>query len=156
MPEALFYHLTARRMEEAAPPLLERCLQRGWRVTLRVGDAARVAALNAHLWTWRDDAFLPHGAAEDGNAARQPIYLTAGIETPNAPDVLFLVEGAVASDAEFAALTRVVTMFDGRDDAAVADARRQWTCAIRAGAPCVYWAQTPQGAWEKRAESAPR
>lgn len=153
MAEALFYHLTARTVDDAAPELLERCLARGWRVTLRAGMAERVEALNAHLWTFRDDSFLPHGSAGDGEPARQPIYLTAGPETPNRPDVLFLIDDATAAEAEFAAMTRVVLLFDGRDEAALGSARAQWKAASRAGVRCVYWAQNARGAWEKRSES---
>ncbi|PJA59540.1 MAG: DNA polymerase III subunit chi [Rhodobacterales bacterium CG_4_9_14_3_um_filter_71_31] len=155
MGEALFYHLTARTLEAAAPEMLEKCLERGWRVTVRAGSPERVAALNAHLWTWRDEAFLPHGEAGDGFAARQPIYLTAGPETPNAPDVLFLVDGAQAQAAEFAAFLRVATLFDGHDAAAVAQARDQWRRARDAGCACIYWAQREDGAWVKQAEAGP-
>jgi len=150
MGEALFYHLTASPLETAAPEMLEKCLARGWRVTLRAGSAERVAALNAHLWTFRDEAFLPHGAAGDGFAERQPIYLTAGPETPNAPDVLFVVDGALALAAEFAAFQRVATLFNGHDAAAVAQARAQWRLARDAGCACVYWAQRDDGGWVRR------
>ncbi len=153
MGEALFYHLTARPLEAAAPEMLEKCLERAWRVTLRAGSPERVAALNAHLWTFRDESFLPHGDASDGPAARQPIYLTAGPETPNAPDVLFVVDGAEATPAEYAALTRVVTLFNGADDAAVAQARAQWRVAREVGCKCVYWAQREDGGWVKQAEA---
>lgn len=153
MGEALFYHLTASTLEAAAPEMLEKCLARGWRVTLRAGSPERVAALNAHLWTFRDEAFLPHGAAEDGCADRQPIYLTAGPETPNAPDVLFVVDGAQAQAAEFAAFRRVAMLFDGHDDAAVARARDQWRLAREAGCACVYWAQRDDGGWIRQAEA---
>lgn len=153
-PEAFFYHLTASVMEAAAPPLLEKCLARGWRVTVRGGAAERIAALGAHLWTYDDAAFLPHGDASDGFAERQPIYLTAGDETPNAPQVLCLVDGAAADATEFAAFARVMVLFDGGDAEALALARRQWSLAVSAGARAHYWAQGEGGRWEKRRESA--
>ncbi len=149
--EALFYHLTARPLEAVLPDLLEKCLERDWRVTLRAGSPERVSALSLRLWTWRDDAFLPHGDASDGHAARQPIYLTAGAETPNEPHALFLADGAAASAAEFAALGRVVTLFDGNDETAVAAARAEWRRAAEAGCACVYWAQGSDGRWVRRA-----
>ncbi|MGF1658316.1 MAG: DNA polymerase III subunit chi [Rubrimonas sp.] len=152
-PEALFYHLTARPLEQAAPEILEKCLERGWRVTLRAGSRARVEALNAHLWTYRDDAFLPHGDASDGAADRQPIYLTDGPETPNAPEVLMLVDGAQAAPGEWTAHRRVVLMFDGWDEAAVAAARAAWREAVAAGAAATYWAQDAGGRWTRKAQA---
>lgn len=152
-PEAMFYHLTRRPLETVVPDLLMRCLARNWRVTLRSVTAERAAALSAHLWSFRDEAFLPHGLPDDGHAARQPIYLTSGLERPNAPDVLMLVESAGASDAEFAAHRRVVALFDGHDETAVAQARGLWRQAVAAGALAVYWAEEEGGRWVRRADS---
>jgi DNA polymerase-3 subunit chi len=151
MAEALFYHLTERPLEAAAPEILEKCLERGWRVTLRAGAAARLAALDRHLWTYRDDAFLPHGTSADGHAERQPIYLTAGREAPNDPQVLMLVEGAEASPEEMARFERTVLIFDGGDQAALDRAREAWRAATGAGLRAVYWAQEG-GRWVKKRE----
>jgi DNA polymerase-3 subunit chi len=150
--EALFYHLTTRPLEAAAPEILEKALARGLRVTFRFGGAERMAAMSAHLWTWRDDSFLPHGDPSDGFAERQPIYLTAGPETPNTPDMLMLADGAEAAEAEFARFARVAVLFDGRDDAAVGQARAQWRVAGAAGCACKYWSQDDAGRWTLKSE----
>lgn len=152
-PEALFYHLTRRPLEAVLPDLLQRCLGRGWRVTLRGGDADRVSALGTHLWTFRDDAFLPHGDASDGHAARQPIYLTDGPEKPNAPDVLILVDRAALDPAELTAHARLVTLFDGHDTDAVAEARTLWRQAVAAECSAQYWAEEENGRWVRKAQS---
>jgi DNA polymerase-3 subunit chi len=151
--EALFYHLTERPLEAALPELLEKCVERGWRVTLRAGSPERVAALDALLWTWREEAFLPHGTAADGHATRQPVYLTDGPETPNDPYALFLVDRARPEPDSFSRFSRVVMLFDGHDEAALADARALWKDAVAAGAKAVFWAQGPGGRWARKAES---
>ena len=53
------------------------------------GSTERVAALNAQLWSYGHDSFLPHGSAEDGHGALQPIWLTHEDENPNRASVLF-------------------------------------------------------------------
>jgi DNA polymerase-3 subunit chi len=151
--EALFYHLTRRPLEAVLPEILERCLARQWRVTLRGGSAERLAALGAHLWTYRDDAFLPHGDASDGYPERQPIYLTTGPEKPNAPDVLILTDRAAIAATELAAHARVVTIFDGHDTAAVEEARNLWKQAVVAGCVAQYWAEDDGGRWVRKAQS---
>ena len=50
MAEALFYHLTESRLEDALPPLLEKSLERGWKVSVHVGSEERRDAL-AHSAT---------------------------------------------------------------------------------------------------------
>ena len=148
-----FYHLTRRTLDSTAPELLEKCLERGWRGVLRLGGAERLAALDGWLWTWREDSFLPHGGPADPFPERQPIYLTAGDETPNAPSALMLADGAEATEAEIARLERVMTLFDGRDEAAVEAARGFWRRVVAAGATARYWAEGPEGRFSERARS---
>ncbi|WP_340108761.1 DNA polymerase III subunit chi [Pikeienuella sp. HZG-20] len=154
MAEVLFYHLTRRTLESVVPGLLEKCLERNWKVLLRAGSPERAAALNRHLWTYQEDGFLPHGGPDDGEAARQPIYLTAGPEAPNAPDVVMLVDGAAADPAELAGYVRALLLFDGHDEEALGAARNAWRAVTAAGMKAVYWAETDAGGWTKKAESA--
>src|SRR5271167_5258626 len=92
--EILFYHLRGQTPEQVLPPLLQKSLERGWRVVIQASSDERVEALDAHLWTWRDDSFLPHGTSRDAEAAEQPIMLTATGDNPNGATVRFLVDGA--------------------------------------------------------------
>lgn len=156
MAETLFYHLTRRRLETALPELLERTLARGWRAVVRCGAAERVEDLDRLLWTWREDAFLPHAARGAPRPERQPIYLTDGPETPNAPHALFVVEGADPTPPAPppAELARVCLLFDGRDEAALAGARAAWKAVVAAQGRAIYWAEDADGRWEKRRDSA--
>ena len=154
MAEVRFYHLTERPLESVLPVMLEKSLERGWRVAVRGGDPARIEALSAHLWTYREESFLPHGTPEDGNAARQPVWLSCEPAIPNAANTLFLIDGAKAAPEELAEIETTAILFDGLDEAAVAGARAQWKAVTGAGLKAVYWAQGDQGAWVKRHESA--
>jgi DNA polymerase-3 subunit chi len=149
MVEVLFYQLDHRPLEAVLPQLLERTLERDWRACVQTGSEERVEALSSALWTWRDEAFLPHGTASDGNGELQPIWLTVGDDNPNGAAVRFLVDGAAA--ATFAGLERAVYLFDGRDPAALANARARWTEAREAGYEVTYWQQDEDGRWIKRA-----
>ncbi len=125
MTEVLFYHLQRQPLERVLPTLLEKSLERGWRVVVQAASEERVEALDAHLWTYRDDSFLPHGTWRDAEAREQPILLTINDDNPNQASVRFLVDGAaVPSDA--AAYERIVLLFDGDDPEAVAAARARW------------------------------
>jgi DNA polymerase III subunit chi len=149
MTEMLFYHLKGQRLEQVLPPLLQKSLERGWRVVVQASSEERVEALDAHLWTWRDDAFLPHGSARDPEAAEQPIVLTATAENPNGATVRFLVDGVnLAADA--ANYERIVLLFDGDDPEAVEIARARWQEAKSAGAEVTYWKADENGRWERQ------
>ncbi|MCH9808594.1 MAG: DNA polymerase III subunit chi [Alphaproteobacteria bacterium] len=149
MSEVLFYHLERQPLDRVLPLLLEKTLERGWNAVVRSGNEERLEALDIALWTYRDDSFLPHATAKDGNSELQPVYLTTGEETPNKPGVLFLVDGADTSD--FKSFVRIVHLFDGHDEEAVGLARRQWKAASAAECTVTYWQQNHQGRWEKKA-----
>lgn len=147
--EVLFYHLERAPLERVLPELLEKSLERGWRAVVQAGSDERVEALDTALWTYRDDSFLPHGTASTGAPERQPVYLTSGEDNPNGAAVRFLVDGAEAGD--LAGYERAVYLFDGRDEAAVARAREQWSAMKQAGHAVTYWQQNERGKWEKKA-----
>jgi DNA polymerase-3 subunit chi len=147
MAEVWFYHLERTSLEQALPELLEKVLARGWKGQVRLRDAARVEALDQHLWTWRDDSFLPHGPAGEPHAARQPILLTTEAENLNGAEALLLVDGAEPGD--LAGYERVMVLFDGNDEAALATARAQWSALKARGEDLSYWRQDGRG-WKKQ------
>ena len=148
--EVLFYHLKGQTPEQVLPPLLQKSLDRGWRVVVQASTEERVEALDAHLWTWRDDSFLPHGTWRDAEAAQQPIVLTVGDDNPNGAAVRFLVEGA-GMPADVSAYQRVVLLFDGEDPEAVEAARARWSEAKSAGFDVTYWQADEKGRWQRKA-----
>ena len=145
--EVLFYHLQGQTLEEALPSLLERSLARGWRVVVQAASAERIEALDAHLWTYRDDSFLPHGTDRERDGAEQPIVLTLGDGNPNGANIRFLLEGADLPP-DIARYERVVLLFDGGDAEAVAAARLRWKDVKARGFEATYWRQNEAGRWE--------
>jgi DNA polymerase-3 subunit chi len=150
MTEVLFYHLQGRRVEGVLVEMLEKSLERGWRVVVQGSSEERIEALDAHLWTYRDDGFLPHGTWREPESAEQPVLLTLTESNPNAANVRFLIDGApMPADPE--AYQRIVLLFDGEDDEAVAAARVHWTEAKAKGFEATYWQPDEGGRWVKKA-----
>jgi DNA polymerase-3 subunit chi len=150
MTEILFYHLQGQKLEGVLTPLLEKSLERGWKVVVQGATEERIDALDAHLWTYSDDGFLPHGTWREPDAAAQPVLLALDERNPNEASVRFLIEGAAVPD-DAASYARLVLVFDGDDDDAVATARAQWTDAKAKGFTATYWQPDEQGRWVKKA-----
>lgn len=150
MTEILFYHLTERTLEQVLPGLVEKSLARDWKVVIQTGLPDRLEALDTHLWTFRDESFLPHGMVRDGTEPLQPVWLTIEDDNPNSAEIRFLVNGAELDDPS--SYNRIVYMFDGHDNDAVEHARGRWTYhKDQDGVEQTYWQQTPNGGWEKKA-----
>lgn len=149
MTEVLFYHLTESKLEDALPALVEKSVERGWRVAVQTGEEGRRDLLDAHLWTYREDSFLPHGTDAGEHAEAQPVLLTAGPGNANNATVRFLVDGAEPPPLD--AYERVVFMFDGYDAEQLEKARSQWKKLKAEGNTLTYWQQSPEGRWVKKA-----
>jgi DNA polymerase-3 subunit chi len=149
MTEVLFYHLQGRPLDRVLPALLERSLERGWRIVVQAASEERVEALDAHLWTYRDDGFLPHGTDRDSEAQAQPVLITEHGGNPNGAHVRFLIDGAPLP-VDAALYQRIVVLFDGEDPDAVAQARERWSEAKTAGFDVTYWQPDEQGRWQRK------
>src|SRR5215471_10997254 len=139
MTEVLFYHLKGQTPEQVLPSLLQKSLDRGWRVVVQASSEARVEALDAHLCTWRD-----------AEASQQPIVLTVSDHNPNGATVRFLVDGALMP-ADASDYARVVLLFDGEDPDALDAARARWAEAKSAGFEVTYWQADEKGGWRRQA-----
>jgi DNA polymerase-3 subunit chi len=150
MTEVLFYHLQNQSVERVLPPLLERSLERGWRVVVQAASEERADALDSHLWTYRDDSFLPHGTWRDRDAAEQPIILAVDGGNPNNASVRFLIDcSELPDDAD--AYARLVLVFNGEDEDAAAAARAAWSASKAKGFDVTYWQPDEQGRWQRKA-----
>jgi DNA polymerase-3 subunit chi len=149
MTEVLFYHLQNMTVENVLPPLLEKSLERGWRVVVQSTSEERADALDAHLWTYRDDSFLPHATRRVNDAVDQPIVLAIEADNPNGANVRFLVDNAaLPQDAE--GYERMVLLFNGDDPDALALARSAWAECKARGFDVTYWQADERGRWQKR------
>jgi len=147
MTEILFYHLESQPLERVLPVLIEKSLERGWKVVVETGSDERAEAIDNLLWTFRDDSFLPHARAGGSEDAAQPVLITTQPHNPNHADVRFFVDRAVPQSGE--GYQRIVFMFSGHDPDAVTEARTAWR-ALRDGNEVTYW-QQEAGRWVKKA-----
>jgi DNA polymerase-3 subunit chi len=149
MTELLFYHLQRHPLERVLPALVEKSLERGWRVVVQAASEERIEALDAHLWVFRDDSFLPHGTWREAEAADQPVLLTVHDGNPNGAAVRFLLDGApVPADA--GNYERIVLLIDGNDPDAVAAARERWSEGRAKGFEVTYWQADENGRWQRK------
>lgn len=150
MTEIRFYHLQNQSQDQALPALLGKVLERGHRVVVKICNDAQKEQMNNHLWSFKDDSFLPHGSDKDGNAKAQPVWLTSKDENPNEADILILCQGASSEiQSDFKICCEI---FNGNDDDALSAARAHWKAyKEQGGFDITYWKQSQTGGWEKEA-----
>lgn len=153
MTEIWFYHLQRQALKRVLPNLIEKSLEKGWRVAVQARSEEQLDALDSWLWTYSDESFLAHGRARDGDCELQPVYLTGGLENPNGAALRLFVEGAEMAPAlavAGAAYARVVALFDGNNEDELVLARAQWKEVSMRGFSATYWQQNESGRWERK------
>jgi DNA polymerase-3 subunit chi len=148
MTEIRFYHLQKQSLDRVLPQILEKAFGFNHRVVVRMENEKEVDRMNGLLWTYKPDAFLPHGAKKDGQAERQPIWLTDKDENPNKAGTLVLTQGTMSEN--IADYDLCCEMLDGRDDNAVKSARQRWKEYQDKGYDVTYWFQEDDGKWVKK------
>ena len=144
-----FYHLERTGVEAALYPLLEKCLERDWRVLVSSPSVERLSALDEALWSAGEAAsFLPHGRDDGGEgfAARQPVLLSSALVPVNGAAALVLLDGQHAPPT-VEGIARCMVMFDGRDTGARDVARAQFKAARGAGLGVKYYTQKGDVGW---------
>lgn len=144
-----FYHLQKQSEQQVLPMLVRKAYEQGHRIVVKCNNSEQVEAINAHLWTFDANSFLPHGCAKDGHAEMQPIWITDQDERPNEADVLILMHGATSDKMHD--FTLCCEMLNGQDAQGVQDARTRWKMYKEQEFEVTYWQQSDRGAWEKKA-----
>ena len=145
-----FYHLQKSTLDQVLPKLCEKAYLAGNRIKIMLSTEERVEFINSLLWTYNEEAFLPHGSKKDGFAKDQPIFISTNEENENQADLLILADGAIFKVQELNLYDRVLNIFDGNDVAALSQAREFWKDVKEIGAELHYWQQNDQGQFEQK------
>ena len=150
MSEVYFYQTTARDSFGLVRGLLRRSLSAGWRVAVRASTDDALARLDADLWKFPEDGFLPHALEGGPFDQEQPILLTTAVEPSNRADAMLLFDCARADAADVARCQRVSIVFRHEYAEELGMARSQWAEFAKSGIAVKYWADQ-DGSWVQMA-----
>ena len=74
---------------------------------------------------------------------------TKVVERDNGAQLRMLLSGVPAAAFVEAGYERIALLFDGRDEEALAEARREWTGLKAAGVAPSYWRESDDGGWAR-------
>jgi DNA polymerase III subunit chi len=137
-----FYHLAQSSLERVLPSICEKVLAGGERLLVVAGPET-LAQLDGLLWTYAEEAFLPHGRSDGAAPEQQPILLSAEIDPRNGATNIALADGEWRDEA--LAFARTFYFFDnGHLDTA----RGAWRALkSKPEAEPRYWKQDENGKW---------
>ncbi|HEY0626339.1 MAG TPA: DNA polymerase III subunit chi [Allosphingosinicella sp.] len=134
-----FYHLASSPLERVLPQICEKVLASGERLLI-VAEERLLDQLDAQLWNYAPDAFLPHGRS---NAEAQPVLLSTAPEAGNGATNVALADGQWREEA--LTFNRTFYFFDS---VLLDEARSAWRALKgREGVEPRYWKQDERGKW---------
>ena len=136
-----FYQLSATPLERVLPRICERVLESG-ETLLVVAEPGQIDRLDALLWSYKADSFLPHGKAGEARADRQPVLLAADAIAANGARNIALADGQWREES--LTFDRTFYFFDQQG---VEEARSVWrSLGSKDGVERRYWRQH-NGKW---------
>lgn len=142
-----FYHLTVTPVERALPGIAVKVVESGGRLLIVSDDEGQRRRIDAALWAWQPDSFLPHAQAGAGDDSIQPVLIGETIDPANGARFVALIDGVWRDEAlDF---DRAFHFFDADN---IAGARLAWKAlADRDGIERRYWKQDENGRWSQAA-----
>ncbi|ODP36415.1 DNA polymerase III subunit chi [Sphingomonas turrisvirgatae] len=142
-----FYHLTTTPVERALPSIAVKVVESGGRLLVVSGDEGQRRQIDASLWTWQADSFLPHAQAGAGDDSLQPVLIGEAVDPANGARFVALIDGVWRDEA--LAFDRAFHFFDGER---IAESRAAWKAlADRQGVERRYFKQDENGRWGQAA-----
>jgi DNA polymerase III subunit chi len=140
-----FYHLTFAPVERVLPRIAERVLQDNGRLLVVSADEALAERLDAHLWNYRPDSFLPHGRAGKPDEVEQPVLIAPACEAINGARNIALADGVWRNEA--LGFERAFLLF-GED--LIDGARTAWRdLGNHENVERRFWKQDEEGKWSR-------
>ena len=97
MPQVIVEYVNLRQaranLAQAAGRLAAAHHQAGRKVLILARDQAQARELDAGLWSYAPDSFLPHALAGGEDEASEPILIATGTANPNRATVLIAARG---------------------------------------------------------------
>ena len=134
-----FYHLAQSPLERVLPSICEKVLAGGERLLI-VAHPELLAQLDGLLWTYAEEAFLPHGRERPQD---QPVFLSSDPDPANGATHIALADGRWRDEA--LGFARAFYFFD---EGARDSAREAWRALkARPEVEARYWKQDERGKW---------
>ncbi len=144
-----FYHLTLTPDEQALPRLLQKIMSLEQNAVILTDSQEKTAYLDDFLWSFEDDAWIPHSSLKDGNENIHPFFITNTLENPNNAKILILLGAYEDITLENLGFERILDLFDGNNPEILGKARKRWKSAKENGYEIHYFQQTSKG-WEEK------
>ncbi len=141
MPQSLnLYQANKENLYRSACLLLSKCYKEQLHTAAITKDEQTARMLDDLLWTFSQQAFIPHGLSSIIEQNEQPIVIAFEQQISSSFDTVILLE---RFDTENINCHKLILMFTEQDKQTALDLKRNFKGQVN------YYIQTPKGEWNK-------
>ena len=137
--KAYFYNSTQRNVVADIAWLIEKLFKEKNRILVFCKDKETVEVIDAFLWAYKEDGFIPHSPVTQQNSSAYPILITTDIHEDYEHDVLLALSGVLIKEKDWKKFSKAYYFFDDQEKKEKENAREMWKSFSALNIACKYW-----------------
>tara|TARA_B100000575_G_C22474493_1_gene315427 strand:+ start:11 stop:484 length:474 start_codon:yes stop_codon:yes gene_type:complete len=140
--KAYFYNSSHRNVVADISFLIEKLFKEKNRILVCCKDQETVEVIDAFLWTYKEDEFIPHSIATKEKNSIYPILITTDIHEDYDHNVLLASSGVLIKETDWRKFAKAYYFFDDQENIEKENAREMWKNFSALNIVCKYWVNT--------------
>ena len=140
--KAYFYNSSHRNVVADISFLIEKLFKEKNRILVCCKDQETVEVIDAFLWTYKEDEFIPHSIATKEKNSIYPILITTDIHEDYDHNVLLASSGVLIKETDWRKFAKAYYFFDDQENKEKENAREMWKNFSALNIVCKYWVNT--------------
>ena len=137
--KAYFYNSSHRNVVADTSWLIEKLFKEKNRILVFCKDLETVEVIDAFLWAYKEDGYVPHSIATKEKSSVCPILITSDIHKEYDHNVLLALSGVLIEEKDWRKFSRAYYFFDDQENKEKANAREMWKSFSSLNIVCKYW-----------------
>ena len=137
--KAYFYNSSHRNVIADISWLIEKLFKEKNRILVCCEDQETVEVIDAFLWAYKEEEFIPHSIATKEKNSIYPILITTDIHEDYDHNVLLALSGVLIKEKDWQKFEKAYYFFDDQENKEKENAREMWKNFSKLNIVCKYW-----------------
>ena len=137
--KAYFYNSSHRNVVADISWLIEKLFKEKNRILVCCEDQETIEVIDAFLWAYKEEEFIPHSIATKEKNSIYPILITTDIHEDYDHNVLLALSGVLIKEKDWQKFEKAYYFFDDQENKEKENAREMWKNFSALNIECKYW-----------------
>ena len=137
--KAYFYNSSHRNVVADISWLIEKLFKEKNRILVCCEDQEAIEVIDAFLWAYKEEEFIPHSIATKEKNSIYPILITTDIHEDYDHNVLLALSGVLIKEKDWQKFEKAYYFFDDQENKEKENAREMWKNFSALNIECKYW-----------------